>query len=63
MTYLAPALAGEIAQAPILMALALVVAFLGAVGVGVYVFRHTPERFASAGNLEQPGEATPRHAA
>ncbi len=63
MTVLATYLYGEVPSAPILMMLALVVAFLGSVGVGIYVFRHTPDRFQSAHDVEESKPASPRHAA
>lgn len=64
MTFLALLLSGEVPEAPIFMALALVVAFLGSVGIGVFVVRHTPDAFA--GSSEEPGSAVEnaaRHAA
>lgn len=63
MTVLTPLLAGEVPSAPILMAVALTVAFLGSVGVGLYVFFHTPERFQSAQDIPEAREQHPPHAA
>jgi hypothetical protein len=44
---------GEVPTAPLLMTAALVVAFLGSVGIGVYVVRHTPDRFTSPYDVEK----------
>lgn len=54
---------GEVVAAPLLMAAALVVAFVGSIGIGVYVFRHTPDRFASAYDTEKTEPAEPAQAA
>lgn len=62
MDFLTALLSGEVPSAPILMAAALAVAFLGTVGVGFYVVRHTPDRFQAA-RRKEPEERRPPHAA
>ncbi len=56
-------LVGEVPSAPILMAAALGVAFLGSIGVGFYVYRHTPDRYQSAHEVPAEQERKPPHAA
>ena len=62
MNFAAAMLVGEIWTAPVLMAIALTLAFVGSVGIGVYIYRHTPERFQSAHGVEEI-ESSGRHAA
>jgi hypothetical protein len=54
---------GEIPTAPILMALALFVAFVGCVGIGAYVVLHTAARSSSEQDVAEPQEAPIQHAA
>lgn len=54
---------GEIATAPLLMAAALGVAFVGSIGIGFYVVRHTPDSFTSAQDAAAAGTPEAQHAA
>ncbi len=63
MEYISAYLYGEVPQATVFMALALVIAFVGTVGIGAWVVLHTPERWSAGDPAASAVEASPRPAA